>query len=74
MAVAVYANFEPCGRFPMDLKLDDSRGRVQDKTHEEESDVDVLEYHEENLTRGKSSINITHTARQNNKNQKEISL
>ena len=70
----MYANFEPCGRFPIDLKLDNLRGRVQDKTHDDESYVDVLKYHEENLTGGKSSVNITHTARQNNKNQEEISL
>ena len=58
----------------MDLQLDNLGRNVQDKTHDDKSDVDILEYHEENFTGSKSSISITHTARQNHKNQKEISL
>lgn len=47
---------------------------LQDETHEKKRDVDVFEYHEKNLSGGKSGIGITHTACQNNENQKEIGL
>jgi len=47
---------------------------VQDETHDKQGDVDIFENHEEDLTGCKSCIRISHTARQNNKNQKEVSL
>lgn len=47
---------------------------VQDKTHENECDVNILENHKKNVSRSEGSIWSTHTACQNHKNQKEIPL
>src|SRR5579859_4002823 len=61
--------------YPLIYLLDGiSRLIIQDKTHENECDVDILENHEKDVSRSECSIRSTHTARQNNKNQKEIPL
>jgi hypothetical protein len=47
---------------------------IQDKAHHDKRDVDVLKHQKENISRWETSISISHTAGQNNKNQKEIGL
>jgi hypothetical protein len=75
IAVAIYENFEPCGRFPIDLELRKGlKGNVQDKAHHDKGDVNILEYHKEDIARGETSIRISHAAGQDNKDQKEIPL